>query len=107
MLVGENTPVVLRRPAAALWYLRLARDPLQAITGSYATHGPFLKLPYPCVRTKDIPRAFVVAIGPEFNRQVLGNPTVWRPMNVGPPGPRNSTVRRLNRGILGMGGPQH
>ena len=107
MLVGANTPVVLRRPAAALWYLRFARNPLRAITESYATHGPFLRLPYPRVPTKGTPRAFVVAIGPEFNRQVLGNPTAWRPVNVGPPGPRNSTVRRLNRGILGMSGRPH
>jgi cytochrome P450 len=107
MLVRANIPVVLQWPAAALWYLRFARDPIQAITQSYATHGPFLKLPYPRVRTKGIPRAFVVAIGPEFNRQVLGNPTAWRPINVGPPGRRNSTVRRLNRGILGMSGGQH
>ena len=49
----------------------------------------------------------MVAIGPEFNRQVLGNPTMWHPVNVGPPGHRTSTVRRLNRGILGMSGPQH
>jgi cytochrome P450 len=109
-LVHVTTPFVLSGAAAALWYLRFARDPLKAIALSYARHGPFLKLPYPRaprISKNRTPRAFVVAIGPEFNRQVLGNPEVWRPVNVGPPGPRHSAVRRLCRGIIGMEGRQH
>jgi hypothetical protein len=46
--------------------LRFARDPLQAIARSRATYGPFVELPYPRVPTGK-PRAFVVAIGPDFN----------------------------------------
>ena len=107
MSVRVNTPVVFRWRAASLWYLRFARDPLQALKRSYDTHGPFVKLPYPRVPAKGTSRAFVVAIGPEFNREVLGNPTAWRPVNIGPPGPKNSAVRRLARGILGMTGARH
>ncbi|MDQ6911407.1 MAG: cytochrome P450 [Verrucomicrobiota bacterium] len=106
-MVNANIPVVFQWPAATRWYVGFALDPLQTLARSYATHGPFLKLPYPRVLTKGTPRAFVVAIGPEFNREVLGNPTTWRPVNVGPPGPKNSAVRRLARGILGMTGRQH
>ncbi|MDQ6940490.1 MAG: cytochrome P450, partial [Verrucomicrobiota bacterium] len=106
-MVNANIPVVFQWPAATRWYVGFALDPLQALARSYATHGPFLKLPYPRVLTKGTPRAFVVAIGPEFNREVLGNPPTWRPVNVGPPGPKNSAVRRLARGILGMTGRQH
>ena len=106
MLASTHVPVVLQGVAAALWFLRFARDPIQAIAQSYATHGPFLKLPYPSIREKEA-RALVIAIGPKFNREVLGNPAAWRPVNIGPPGPRDSTIRRLNRGILGMTGAQH
>ena len=106
MLGPTQAPVVLEGVAAALWFLRFARDPIQAMAHSYKTHGPFLKLPYPSVREKGT-RALVIAIGAKFNREVLGNPTAWRPVNIGPPGPRDSSVRRLNRGILGMTGAQH
>ena len=107
MSVRVITPIVFRWREASLWYLRFARDPLQAMRRSYARHGPFIKLPYPRVSANGTPRAFVVAIGSEFNREVLGNPTTWRPVNIGPPGPKNSAVRRLARGILGMTGRQH
>src|SRR3954452_17820351 len=107
MLIHANTPVVLQGGAAWLWYLHFARDPIAAISLSYAKHGPFVRLPYPRILRKGAPRAFVVAIGSEFNRQILGNPTAWRPINIGPPGPNNSPVRRLSRGILGMTGPKH
>ena len=107
MQVQANTPVELRGRAAWLWYLRFARDPLQALTRSYASHGPFLKLPYPRVSRKSAGRSFVVTIGSELNREILGNPTAWRPINIGPPGPNNSAPRRLARGILGMTGRKH
>lgn len=102
-----NPPVVLRWPTAALWYLRFARDPLQAISRSHAQYGSLIQLPYPRSSRNGKPRAFVVAIGPEFNREVLGDPAAWRPINIGPPGPKNSAVRRLARGILGMTGRKH
>lgn len=107
MSVRPTTPVVFQWRAASLWYLRFARDPIQAIRRSYARYGPFVQLPYPRVSAKNARRSFVVAIGPEFNRQVLGNSTAWRPINIGPPGPNNSAPRRLARGILGMTGRKH
>lgn len=107
MLHHPSAPVVLAWATASLWYLRFARDPLQAIARIHAIHGPFLKLPYPRISFRGPARALVVAIGPQFNRDVLSNPSVWRPINIGPPGGKNSTVRRLNRGILGMTGRQH
>src|SRR5215211_3986624 len=105
--MSAEAPVILRGMAAALWYLRFGYDPLKAMAASYDRHGSFLKLPYPRILRSGRRRAFVVGVGPEFNREVLGNPDVWRPVNVGPPGPRNSAVRRLSRGILGMAGRQH
>lgn len=106
MLVRVNTPVVFHWPAAALWYLRWLRDPLHAVAGIRATHGPFVKLPHPRLPTKAA-KAFVIAIGPEFNREILGNPTAWRPVSIGPPGPKSSAVRRLGQGIISMTGRQH
>ncbi len=107
MLHHPGTPTVLAWATASLWYLRFARDPLQAIARIHTIHGSFLKLPYPRISFRGPARALVVAIGPAFNRDVLSNPAIWRPINIGPPGGRNSTVRRLNRGILGMTGRQH
>jgi cytochrome P450 len=100
-------PARISGPAAALWYLSLATDPLQTVARTVAARGPFIRLPYPRARVTGAPRAFVVVTGAELTREVLSDPATWRPVNIGPPGRSRTAVRRLARGILGMSGRQH
>lgn len=106
--MSEQTraPAVIHWPSAALWYSRFLLDPLLAATQIRAEHGPFVQLPHPGFPGQ-AKRTFLVAIGPRFNREVLANPAAWRTVNIGPGGPKNSAVRRLSQGIVGMNGRQH
>lgn len=49
----------------------------------------------------------VMAIGPEFNRQVLGDPGTFRTTGQFIRGPENSAQRRLRFGLTRMTGPEH
>jgi cytochrome P450 len=98
--------VSLNVPAAVAWYLRFLRDPLQTMVQSRAAHGPFIRLPHPRFST-NTPRPFLVAIGADFNREVLGDPTAWRPVHLGPDGPKNSASRRVGMGLIRMRGRRH
>jgi len=106
MSVRIDKPVQLSVRDSAIWYWRFLRDPLQALIKGRKQFGPFFQLPHPRVPTK-APRAFLVAIGPFFNSKVLGNPSAWRPVSIGPGGPKNSAVRRLGVGVIRMTGDQH
>src|SRR5262249_1076566 len=101
-----SSPAVVRGLAAALCYLRLVRDPLQATTYICRAYGPFVKFPYPRGRGSH-GQAVIIAIGADFNRQVLGDPETWCPVKVGPLGPKNGSVGRLASDILGMSGRRH
>jgi cytochrome P450 len=49
----------------------------------------------------------IMAIGEPYNREVLGQPDVYRTGGQVMPGPRGSTHRRMRLGILAMNGEQH
>ena len=49
----------------------------------------------------------IVAIGPQFNREVLSNPGLWRPVGIFPGGRKNSAARRLSAGLARMTGARH
>ena len=49
----------------------------------------------------------LVAIGPELNRQVLGNPAVFRTTGQFIRGPENSAQRRIRYGLTRMTGDEH
>jgi cytochrome P450 len=101
-----RAPVLLNGPAAAAWYFRFWRDPLQTMVQSRAAYGPFIQLPHPRFFT-NTPRPFLVAIGADFNREVLGDPTAWRPVHLGPDGRKHSASRRVGMGLIRMRGRQH
>jgi hypothetical protein len=106
MAVEINGPVELSGVSAAFWFLRLLRDPLQTVIESHKAYGPFIRLPHPRLYNK-WPRQFIVAIGANFNRAILGDPVTWRPVSLGPVGAKNSAARRLSMGIMRMQGRQH
>jgi hypothetical protein len=49
----------------------------------------------------------LLAIGPELNRQVLGNPAVFRTTGQFIRGPENSAQRRIRYGLTRMTGDEH
>src|SRR5258708_34340734 len=99
MLVRNDRIVRLTLRDSAIWYSRFLRDPLQTLIKSRAQFGPFIQLPHPRFPTKPR-RAFLVAIGPAFNSEVLANPAAWRPVNIGPGG----AARPLSMGIIQLTG---
>ena len=68
-------------------------------------HGPLVALgPIAFGEPKKL---HVLAVGPEFNRQVLGDPAKFRTTGQFIHGPKNSAQRRIRFGLTRMNGVQH
>lgn len=100
-------PVILQGIDATNYLLRYLMDPIAALRRGHAEFGPFavLRSPFRFVRFQKT--VVALAIGAEFNRQVLSDTASWRTAHVGPGGPRNSASRRMSRGIFRMQGREH
>lgn len=88
----------LRGPAAARWFLRFFFEPLGALRDVQRRHGSVLALG----NVVPLPRPemyHVIALGPDRNRQVLGDPSLFRTSGQGIGGPRGSAQRRLRYGL--------
>ena len=96
---------VLTGARGALEYIHFFRDPigcmreLQQKYGSLVAVGP--------IAFGEPKKLHVLAIGPEFNRQVLGDPAKFRTTGQFIHGPNNSAQRRIRFGLTRMNGPQH
>ncbi len=96
---------VLTGVRAAREYVHFFRDPigcmreLQQEYGSLVALGP--------IAFGEPTKLHVLAIGPEFNRQVLGDPAKFRTTGQFIHGPNNSAQRRIRFGLTRMNGPQH
>ncbi len=96
---------VLTGAHAAREYVHFFRDPigcmrtLQQKYGSLVALGP--------IAFGEPTKLHVLAIGPEFNRQVLGDPAKFRTTGQFIHGPNNSAQRRIRFGLTRMNGPQH
>jgi len=96
---------VLTGVRAALEYIHFFRDPigcmreLQQKYGSLVAVGP--------IAFGEPKKLHVLAIGPEFNRRVLGDPAKFRTTGQFIHGPNNSAQRRIRFGLTRMNGPQH
>jgi cytochrome P450 len=99
-------PVHLPRLARARFLWESLRDPIDATQRNHATHGPFVIFPHalPFIRNAKL---LVLTAGPAFNREVLSNPSIWRPIGIFPGGPRRSAARRLSAGLARMTGRRH
>jgi cytochrome P450 len=91
--------------AAAREYLSLLRDPVASMRSLYQRGGPLVVLG-PVALGEPV-NLHVLAVGPEFNRQVLGDPTRFRPTGLFLRGPKNSAQRRVRFGLTRMTGEQH
>jgi cytochrome P450 len=94
----------VRGPRAAYWHASFLRDPVATLIAAYRRHGPLCVLgdmmPLPWRRE----RLHLLAFGPEFNRQVLGNPAVFHNST---PNPAGSALGRIRSGLTAMNGPKH
>lgn len=103
--MGHVTTQPLRGLAAAREYIDFFRDPVGCMRSLYQWRGPIAALGPIAF---DQPRKLhVLAVGPEFNRQVLGDPTTFRTTGQFIRGPVHSAQRRLRFGLTRMNGPQH
>lgn len=105
-------PIYLTGPSALRFGWQLMRDPLTAMRRNLRELGPIVVVGEPLPFTKKLKLAglglpIIVATGPEFNREVLSNPGLWRPVGIFPGGPRNSAARRLSAGLARMTGRRH
>lgn len=91
--------------AAAREYLNLLHDPVAAMRSLYHRHGPLVALG--SVAMGEPKKLNVLAVGPELNRQVLGDPAQFRPTGLFLRGPENSAQRRVRFGLTRMVGEQH
>jgi cytochrome P450 len=90
---------------AAREYLNLLHDPVAAMRSLYERRGPLVVLGP--VALGEPTKLHVLAVGPEFNRQVFGDPAKFRPTGLFLRGPINSAQRRVRFGLTRMTGEQH
>lgn len=88
----------MRGALAARWMLRFFLDPIGTLRRVHATVGPV------CAVGNVVPlpqreKLHVIALGPEYNHQVLGDPDLFRTTGQGIGGPRGSAQRRLRYGL--------
>jgi cytochrome P450 len=103
----QNGLKPIRGLSACRWYIKFFQDPIACMREAYHREGPIGAAVLPFSRPE---RLYVLAIGPEFNRQILGDPTLFRPS--GPPWRwrpirEDSALHRLSYGLTRMTSPKH
>jgi cytochrome P450 len=105
-------PTRLTGAAAVRAAWRFLRDPVGGMAQNHAEWGPLIVISDPLPFARSIKVAgfglpLLMAAGPAFNAEVLGDPAVWRPVAIFPGGPRGSAARRLGQGLARMNGARH
>src|SRR5437016_8664351 len=96
---------VLTGARAAREYVHFFRDPVGCMSQLQQQYGSLLALGP--IAFGEPTKLHVLAIGPEFNRQVLGDPAKFRTTGQFIHGLKNSAQRRIRFGLTRMNGPQH
>src|SRR5438876_282976 len=96
---------VLTGALAAREYIHFFRDPIGCMRTLHRKRGKLVALGP--IAFGEPTKLHVLAIGPEFNRQVLGDPAKFRTTGQFIHGPKNSAQRRIRFGLTRMNGPQH
>ena len=91
--------------ASAREYYAFFRDPIACMRRIYERHGAVAMLGPIAFREPRKPE--VLAVGPDYNRQVLGDPLTFRTTGQFLRGPENSAQRRLRYGLTRMTGSEH
>lgn len=91
--------------AVGLW-LRMIRDPLKTMMGMQRRYGPVSAIGnITSLQGKE--RKYVLALGPDLNRLVIGNPKLFRSTGQVIRGPKGSSQRRIRYGLVRMNGEKH
>ncbi len=90
---------------ACWWFTRFVRDSIRCMVDLQRRCDLFVGqnlLPWGMRGQKSL-----LAFGPEYNRQILGDIATFRvtPLTAG--GPRDSALRRIRHGLIGMNGEEH
>ena len=85
---------------------RFLDNPIQAAGKISRKHGNFVLLRNPIALGR-LPRSLVFAADAALYREILGQPSVWRTVNIAAAGRRNHASRRLTKGIVSMQGRRH
>ena len=90
---------------AFCWFTRFARDSIRCMVDLRRKCDLFIGhrlLPWGMRGQKSL-----LAFGPEYNRQILGDIMTYRvtPLTAG--GPPDSSLRRIRHGVIGMNGEEH
>jgi len=91
---------------SAAWQIwRFLRDPIGALCDFQQRHGDTAIIgPILPWRSR---RRFIIALGPENNRAVFGDPAAFRTTGQTRNGEPNSAMRRLRSGLTAMNGAKH
>jgi cytochrome P450 len=106
-MTAEASERPIRGWTARRSYVRFVRDPVGALCEAYRRFGPLSVFGNMYPSRKGDQRRIIVALGPTYNRQVLGVPDAFRPIGLTIPGPRGSAQRRVRYGLPVMSGPTH
>jgi cytochrome P450 len=101
-----RSPILIRGIGTTRYFVRFLFDPLAAIQQSYRKFGTFAAFKPPILSGK-YNKIIVVAIGSQFNQEVLDHPLIWRTIGIGPGGDKKSASRRLGRGLISAQGDEH
>jgi cytochrome P450 len=96
---------VLTGARAVREYVRFFRDPIRCMRKLQQKYGSLVAIGP--IAFGEPTKLHVIAIGPEFNRQVLGDPAKFRTTGQFIHGPNNSAQRRIRFGLTRMNGAQH
>src|SRR5205807_10247514 len=96
---------ILTGAVAAREYIQFFRDPIGCMRTLYRQRAKLVALGP--IAFGEPTKLHVLAIGPEFNRQVLGDPAKFRTTGQFIHGPKNSAQRRIRFALTRMNGPQH
>ena len=99
-------PRLIRGAEAVPYYIGFFRDPIACMRDAYRRNGD-LTILGPVLPHEKTRRLNVLSVGPKYNRQVLGDPELFRTTGQTLRGPDNSAQRRLRFGLTRMQGAQH
>jgi len=103
---STQVPKGLRGLAALSWFTQFVRDPVRCLWDAYREMGP-LSYCGSVVPWKKREQKSVLALGPEYNRLVLGDIATYHTSAQTRGGPPNSALRRVRFGLTAMNGEKH
>jgi cytochrome P450 len=96
----------IRGLKALVTAVRFVRDPIPVMEALYRDQGPVIAFGK-INRFSRHERLLVMAFGPEYNRQILSDPHVFRSRGLVLKGPQGSAHQRIGFGLISMNADQH